>query len=308
MQDNQTLSSLTARVLEGLSDVLRNTTPDVVLVQGDTTTVMAGALAAFYQHVPVGHVEAGLRTGNRFRPFPEEINRRVVDLVSQFYFAPTETAARALRREGIPEDTITVTGNTVIDALQWMVRQPRPQNILNVSRQWEEKKVILVTAHRRENFGEPFQQICQGLLDLSLRNPDLVIVYPVHLNPQVQEPVYELLGDREGIHLIDPLPYQAFVHLMDIVDLVLTDSGGIQEEAPSLGKPVLVLREETERIEAVEAGTVKLIGPSRKRIVAETERLLRDQQAYAEMAEAISPYGDGKAAQRIVRVLLEKLP
>jgi UDP-N-acetylglucosamine 2-epimerase (non-hydrolysing) len=307
MQPDQSLTDLTARALTGLSQVVEDVEPDVVLVQGDTTTVMVGALAAFYHQVPVGHVEAGLRTGDRYSPFPEEINRRIADALTTFYFAPTETAADALRREGIAEDGIYVTGNTVIDALLWTVDQPQPPEIDSLLANLDGRDLILVTAHRRENFGRPFEQICLGLRELARRNQGIAIVYPVHLNPNVQEPVYRILDREERIHLIEPMPYLPFTHLMNRASIVLTDSGGIQEEAPALGKPVLVMRQETERPEAVEAGTVKLVGPDAEAIISETERLLHNGDAYQQMANAVSPYGDGHAAQRIVQVLLDQL-
>jgi len=306
MQTGQTLPELTSRVILGITRVLEQEQPDCVLIQGDTTTVMATALAAFYQRIPVGHVEAGLRTRNRYSPFPEEINRRVADVLTTFYFAPTQTAADALRCEGVSDDDIYVTGNTVIDALLWIVRQPEPPEVASVIARIEGRKLILVTAHRRENFGVPFEQICLGLRELARRNPDVAIVYPVHLNPNVQDPVHRILDGEQRVHLIKPLSYLPFVHLMNRAEIVLTDSGGIQEEAPALGKPVLVMRRETERPEAIEAGTAKLIGPDAGAIVRETERLLHDKDAYREMANAVSPYGDGHAAERIVRVLLDR--
>jgi UDP-N-acetylglucosamine 2-epimerase (non-hydrolysing) len=287
--------------------VIAEVQPDVVLVQGDTTTVMAGALAAFYHQVPVGHVEAGLRTGDRYNPFPEEINRCIADALTTFYFAPTETAAAALRGEGVAEDEIFVTGNTVIDALLWAVDRPEPAELTDVMGRVDGRRLVLVTAHRRENFGAPFEAICRGLRELVHRNEEISLVYPVHLNPNVRGPVYRLLRGEERVHLIEPLPYLAFAHLMNRAEIILTDSGGIQEEAPALGKPVLVMRRETERPEAVEAGTAKLIGPDAAAIVQETERLLRDREAYGRMANAVSPYGDGRAAERIVRVLMKRL-
>jgi UDP-N-acetylglucosamine 2-epimerase (non-hydrolysing) len=311
MRPGQSLSELTARVVNGVDDVLSRLQPDIVLVQGDTTTVMAAALAAFYRHVPVGHVEAGLRTHDRYNPFPEEINRRIAGQLSSLHFAPTQRAADALRAEGIAPETIHVTGNTVIDALQWVVQQSPPAEVkglltrLDCNNHGSHRKLVMVTAHRRESFGAPMEQICLGLRDLVRRNPDVVVVYPVHLNPNVCEPVWRLLGDEERIVLLDPLPYRPFSHLMKASYLVLTDSGGVQEEAPSLGVPVLVLRRETERQEAVDAGTVKLVGPDAQAIVSETERLLHDHSAYSAMANAVSPYGDGHAAQRIVEHLLE---
>lgn len=312
MQPGQQLPELTAWVITKVSAALEKEKPDVVLIQGDTTTVMATALAAFYQKIPVGHVEAGLRSYDRYSPFPEEINRRIAGVLSTYHFAPTETARRALLREGVSDELIFVTGNTVIDALQMIVRRPMPitardllsrAGVLSKS----DRKLILVTAHRRENFGERFESICRGLKALAERNTDVVILYPVHLNPNVQEPVYRILGGMERVILTDPVEYNVMAHLMNAAYLVLTDSGGIQEEAPALGKPVLVLRTETERPEAVKAGTARLVGPDADRIVAETERLLRDSTVYETMAKAVSPYGDGHAAERIVRVLLEYL-
>jgi len=307
MRPGQALPQLTARVILGMSEVLEQQKPDCVLVQGDTTTVMATALAAFYQKIPVGHVEAGLRTNDRYSPFPEEMNRRVADALTTFYFAPTQRSADALRREGVAKEDIYVTGNTVIDALLEVVRQPEPPEIADLVAEIAGRKLILVTAHRRENFGGPFEQIGLGLRELARRNPDMAIVYPVHLNPNVQEPIYRILGEERRVYLIDPLPYIAFAHLMKGAEIILTDSGGIQEEAPALGKPVLVMRQETERPEAIEAGTSKLIGPDAEAIILETERLLTDRDAYRQMSKAVSPYGDGHAAERIVRILLDRL-
>jgi len=306
MQPGQTLPELTSRVILSMTQVLEQEKPDCVLIQGDTTTVMATALAAFYQQVPVGHVEAGLRTRNRYSPFPEEMNRRIADALTTFYFAPTRTAADALRCEGVADDDIYVTGNTVIDALLWVVEQPEPPEVTRLIAGLDARRLVLVTAHRRENFAS-FEEICTGLLELAQRNPDIAIVYPVHLNPNVQDPVHRILDGEERVHLINPLPYSSFVHLMNRADVILTDSGGIQEEAPALGKPVLVMRWETERPEAIEAGTVKLIGPDAEAIVRETERLLYNEDVYRQMANAISPYGDGHAAKRIVQILLQCL-
>lgn len=307
MRPGQTLPELTARVILRLTEVLEQEYPDCVLVQGDTTTVMAAALAAFYQKIPIGHVEAGLRTRNRYSPFPEEMNRRIADVLTALYFAPTQVAASALRREGVTDGDIYVTGNTVIDALLWAVNQPEPSGVSRLIAGLSGRKVILVTAHRRENFGASFDEICIGLRELARRNPEVAIVYPVHLNPNVQDPVHRILDGGERIHLIKPLPYLAFAHLMNRADIVLTDSGGIQEEAPALGKPVLVMRRDTERPEALETGTVKLIGSDANAIVGETERLLHDEHTYRQMANAVSPYGDGHAAERIVQALLERL-
>jgi UDP-N-acetylglucosamine 2-epimerase (non-hydrolysing) len=306
MRPGQTLPELTARVILSLTGVLEQESPDCVLVQGDTTTVMAAALAAFYQKISIGHVEAGLRTRNRYSPFPEEMNRRIVDVLTTLYFAPTQAAAAALRREGVADGDIYVTGNTVIDALLWVVDQPEPSGVSHLIAELSGRRVILVTAHRRENFAS-LEDICIGLRELAHRNPEVAIVYPVHLNPNVREPVHRILDGGERVHLIKPLPYLAFAHLMNRADIVLTDSGGIQEEAPALGKPVLVMRRDTERPEAIETGTAKLIGPDANAIVRETERLLHDEHTYRQMAKAVSPYGDGHAAERVVQVLLERL-
>ena len=310
MEEGQTLADLTARVLKRVDGILEAEGPDLVLVQGDTTTVMATALAAFYHKTSVGHVEAGLRSGNPFSPFPEEVNRRLCGIVSALHFAPTHTAVRALLREGVPADRIHLTGNPVVDALHMILQRPVPflaREILDrsgLNGTPDAPKLLLVTAHRRENFGQKFEEICIGLKSLAERNRDVVLVYPVHPNPNVQEPVYRILGKTERVLLVDPVEYDVLAHLMQASCLVLTDSGGIQEEAPSLGKPVLVMRSETERPEGIEAGTAKLVGPCAETIVAETELLLRDESAYRSMAQAVSPYGDGKAAERIVESIM----
>ncbi|MSP12975.1 MAG: UDP-N-acetylglucosamine 2-epimerase (non-hydrolyzing) [Chloroflexi bacterium] len=315
MRPGQALADLTARVLVELDKVLRAEQPDVVLVQGDTTTVMAAALAAFYHKISVGHVEAGLRSYHRYSPFPEEVNRRIASVISRYHFAPTDIARQALLREGIPDTDIYVTGNPVIDALQLIIQRPLPDvarqllqqaGILSDGGDRSPLKLILVTAHRRENFGAPFESICRGLKAIVERHPDVVLLYPVHLNPNVQEPVYRLLGQVDRIFLTAPVEYDVMAHLMHAATLILTDSGGIQEEAPALGKPVLVMRTETERPEGVEAGAARLVGPDESRILAETENLLRDPTAYRRMAQAISPYGDGRASQRIVAALLDR--
>lgn len=306
MRDDQSPAQVAAAVLNGLESVLQSERPDWVLVQGDTTTVAAASLAAFYARVKVGHVEAGLRTWDKRQPFPEEINRRVAGAIADLHFAPTAWARDNLLREGVPPETIHVTGNPVIDALLMVADKPYDSESGPLAGLPWERRIILVTAHRRENFGRPLESICAALLDIAQRyRGEVHIVYPVHLNPNVQEPVYRLLGGQPGITLLSPLDYLSLVYLMKRCFLVLTDSGGIQEEAPGLGKPVLVLREATERPEGVEAGTVRLVGADRERIVAETVRLLEDAEAYRRMAQAVNPYGDGHAAERIVRVLLD---
>ncbi len=307
MRPNQSLAALTAAVFTHLDPVLRDLRPDWVLVQGDTTTVMAAALLAYYHRIRVGHVEAGLRTGDKFQPFPEEINRRVAGAVADLHFAPTEWARQNLLRENVPADHIVVTGNPVIDALHWVVQQPFDLRSLGIPALDDPAvRLILVTAHRRENFGAPLERICAALRTLAETYAGAVhLVYPVHLNPNVQEPVYRLLGDVPHITLLPPLDYLPLVHLLRRAHLVLTDSGGLQEEAPGLGVPVLVLREKTERPEGVQAGTVKLVGTDTARIVREARRLLDDPAAHAAMAQAVNPYGDGHAAERIVDALLK---
>jgi UDP-N-acetylglucosamine 2-epimerase (non-hydrolysing) len=311
MQPNQSLSALAARVLSRLDPLLEQEQPDWVLVQGDTTTVMASAIAAHHRRVRVGHVEAGLRTGDRANPFPEEMNRVVADHISDLCFAPTERARQNLLREGIADAAIRVTGNTVVDALQEIAARPWTPSAASALSDSAlaaippDARLILVTAHRRESFGAPLERICQALLQLA-RRPDVRIVYAVHLNPQVQEPVHRLLDNVPNITLLPPLDYLTLIQLMKRSYLILTDSGGIQEEAPSLGAPVLVLRDVTERPEAVEAGVARLVGADTGRIVAEAARLLDDPQARAAMARAVNPYGDGRAAERIVQALLEQ--
>jgi UDP-N-acetylglucosamine 2-epimerase (non-hydrolysing) len=295
MQHNQQLHEVTTRVLQAVTRTLREIGPQCVLVQGDTTTAMAAAMAAFYEGVPVGHVEAGLRTGDLTNPFPEEMNRRVIGTVATLHFAPTPRARAALLAEGVRDDRVIMTGNTVIDALA-MVSEETGRRPAGRSR-------ILVTAHRRESFGRPLESICAGLRRLAVRNPALEIVYPVHRNPQIQEPVFRLLADLPNVHLIEPLGYTDFVAAMRRADIILTDSGGVQEEAPSLGKPVLVMRETTERPEAVEAGAALLVGTDADRIVLECERLLTDDAHYAVMSTVQNPFGDGHASTRIVAAL-----
>ena len=310
MRPVQDLSDITSGVLLGLKPVLTQWRPDAVLVHGDTSTSFAASLAAFYQRIPVGHVEAGLRTGYLYSPWPEEANRKLTSVLAQWHFAPTATSRSNLLKEGVPSSAIHVTGNTVIDALLHVrakiVNSPllRQQFDQHFSFLYPRKRLVLVTGHRRENFGDGFERICQALTRIAKNHADVQVVYPVHLNPQVQEPVRRLLGDIGNIHLIEPLDYLPFVYLMDKSTLILTDSGGIQEEAPSLGKPVLVMRDTTERPEAVEAGTVKLVGTDVEKIVTEAGTLLTDAQAYQAMAFAHNPYGDGQACQRIAQTLL----
>jgi UDP-N-acetylglucosamine 2-epimerase (non-hydrolysing) len=300
MREGQTLTEITTRALTELQPYLEQQKPDFLLVQGDTTTTMAASLAAFYARVPVGHIEAGLRTRDNNYPYPEEVNRRITSVIATHHFAPTERARQNLLHDGIPDGAITVTGNTVIDALLEVVKvEPKRTPVLP----YRGKRIVLVTAHRRENFGAPLQEIIAALRDLAGRFADIDIVYPVHRNPNVDGPVRKALAGVAGIHLIAPIEYKAFADLMAASYLILTDSGGIQEEAPSLGKPVLVLRDETERPEAVEAGVVKLVGPHREKIVAQAAELLEDSGRYAAMTARGNPYGDGKAAARILTKL-----
>jgi UDP-N-acetylglucosamine 2-epimerase (non-hydrolysing) len=312
MKPGQNLFDVTCNVLQGLKAVLEKEQPDMILVHGDTTTTLAAALAAYYFRIPVGHVEAGLRTHNKFAPYPEEINRRVTGVLADLHFAPTEHARDNLLHEGVAAETIFVTGNTVIDALLSVVKILKESQELTERCEREysylstDKRLILVTGHRRENFGEGFENICRALADIAGRYPDVEIIYPVHLNPNVQEPVQRIMGGSglRNIHLVEPVDYLPFVYLMQRSHLIITDSGGVQEEAPSLGKPVLVMRETTERPEAVEAGTVKLVGTDREAIVAAAHMLLEDHDAYRQMSMAHNPYGDGKAAVRIIKTLL----
>lgn len=299
MRPNQALTTLTARLLLDLDDVLEAEKPDVVLVQGDTTTVMTVALACFYHRIPIGHVEAGLRTWDMQNPFPEEANRVIAGKLARWHFAPTEGSRQNLLREGVPDSDIIVTGNTVIDALLMTAGKELEIGIdLDA-----DKRLVLITSHRRENFGEPFRDICRALRTLAERNQDVQFLYPVHPNPNVKDVAHEMLGNFPNIHLCEPLDYAPFVAAMKRSYLIISDSGGVQEEAPALGKPVLVLRDETERPEAVELGVVKLVGPNYDRIVNEAQRLLDDEAAYRAMARGISPYGDGHSAERIVDTL-----
>lgn len=313
MRPRQTLAGLTARLMEGIDGWLESGRPDLALVQGDTTTVLVAALACFYRRIPIGHVEAGLRTGNIWAPFPEEVNRRLASPIVTLHFAPTQSAREALLREGVADDSIEVTGNTVIDALfMELAEQEKPAVRAQIDRSLAgilgadlaEAPFVLITGHRRENFGEGIRQICEAIAALAQRYPDHRFVYPVHLNPNVEGHVRRLLGGLSTVYLIPPQGYRNFVALMARCRLVLTDSGGVQEEAPSLGKPVLVMRDTTERPEGVEAGTARLVGPRAHDIVSHAARLLDDSQEYLAMANAVNPYGDGRAAQRIVgRVL-----
>jgi UDP-N-acetylglucosamine 2-epimerase len=305
MQDRQTLEQITTRALEGLTDIFDKDRPDIVLVHGDTTTCFAAALAAFYRKIPVGHVEAGLRTFDKYSPYPEEMNRKLACALTDFHFAPTSANKTNLLNEGIAPDKIYVTGNTALDAMKTTVKKDYAFQDPSLKKlDLAGKRIITVTAHRRENLGEPLEQICLALNDIADRYDDVRIVYAVHLNPAVRETAFSLLGSNPRIHLIDPLDVQDMHNLMDRSYLIMTDSGGIQEEAPALGKPVLVLRKETERPEAVDAGTVKLAGTNREVIMELAVQLLDDAGEYAKMAKAVNPYGDGSASERIAKALL----
>ena len=332
MKAGQDLYDVTSRVLLGMRDVLREAKPDVVLVHGDTTTSTAAALAAFYQQIPVGHVEAGLRTHNIYSPWPEEMNRLITGRIASFHFAPTPLSRKNLMREAIPDQQILVTGNTVIDALYWVVDKIKQDQTLDaqlahilkeagydVDRLDGGRRLVLITGHRRENFGEGFIHMCTAIRDLAHRYPSVDFVYPMHLNPNVRKPIQQVFegldslssgegwGEAGNLFFIEPLEYLSFVYLMEKSTIVLTDSGGIQEEAPGLGKPVLVMRDTTERPEALDAGTVKLVGTDYDKIVSEVSQLLDDPQAYAAMSQAVNPYGDGEACGRIVNALLYRL-
>lgn len=320
MRPSQDLFSITANTLMGLKSILMEKQPDMVLVQGDTTTAFIAGLAAYYLKIPVGHVEAGLRTYNKYSPFPEEVNRRLLSALVDIHFAPTDWAKSNLLKEGVPASKIVVTGNTVVDALLAIKRRQQTESTgklwkeyfrkswnLTIPEKTTDKKLILVTGHRRENFGKSFRNICFALKKIALARKDVVIVYPVHFNPNVQLPVKVILGGVANIYLIKPLEYEPFIYLMDHAYLILTDSGGIQEEAPSLGRPVLVMRDTTERPEGIKVGVVKLVGTDKKRIVNDTLELLDNKKLYKKMSKAINPYGDGKAAERIVRVLVKML-
>jgi UDP-N-acetylglucosamine 2-epimerase (non-hydrolysing) len=311
MRDNQSLAEISASIFTHLDPILAGFQPDWVLVVGDTTTVVTTSLLAYYRRIKVGHVEAGLRTHNKWHPFPEELNRRIATVIADLHFAPTEWSKANLLREGVDERTVLVTGNPVIDALNFVAKQEEPHEITSLldklgTKRLETKQLILVTAHRRENFGQSFENIFHAIKELASRE-DVEIVFPVHLNPNVQEPVNRILKGTPHITLLPPLDYLPMVHLMKHAKLILTDSGGLQEEAPSLGIPVLVLRETTERPEGVEAGTLKLVGTDTSLIVREARCLLDDPMAHAKMAKAVNPYGDGHAAERIINALLNGL-
>ena len=317
MKQGQDLYDITSRVLLGLRDVLNETNPDVVLVHGDTTTSTAAALAAFYKQIPVAHVEAGLRTNNIYSPWPEEMNRRITGRIATYHLAPTELSRQNLLKENVDNQNIIITGNTVIDALLWVVNKIKSDvnlaetlqiNIKNkgydIDRIEDKRKLVLITGHRRENFGKGFRNICNAIKTLSIKYPNVDFVYPMHLNPNVRKPIAEIFGndkDKSGnTFFIEPLDYLNFVFLMEKADIILTDSGGIQEEAPSLGKPVLVMRDNTERPEALEAGTVKLVGTDYDKIINEVSELLENKESYNKMSKAVNPYGDGSACKRIV--------
>ena len=309
MKENQSLFDITANALSKTGKIIESEKPDIVLVQGDTTTTFAASLAAYYNKIPVGHIEAGLRTGNKYSPFPEEINRKLTGHIADIHFAPTDKSRANLLREGIENKNIIVTGNTVIDALLWVKEKIKIEN-----RKYDElknidfsKKIILVTGHRRENFGAGFVNLCSALKEIAQAHKDVEIVYPVHLNPNVKTPVYNILSEIDNIRLIEPLDYAPFVNLMDRCHFIISDSGGIQEEAPSLGKPVLVTRDTTERPEAVDVGAVKLVGTDKMRIIRESQSLLDDSVYYNSMAKVNNPYGDGKASHRIIKKLFDFL-
>ena len=319
MKQGQDLYDVTARVLSGMRDVLKEAQPDVVLVHGDTTTSTASALAAFYQQIPVGHIEAGLRTHNIYSPWPEEMNRLITGRIATYHFSPTPLSRQNLLAEGIKEEAITVTGNTVIDALYWVVEKIKNNKFLSVelgsflktagydvNRLNDNRRLVLITGHRRENFGDGFIHMCLAIKNLVEKYPQVDFVYPMHLNPNVRKSIHEVFGETtaDNMFFIEPLEYLSFVYLMEKSDIVLTDSGGIQEEAPGLGKPVLVMRDTTERPEALEAGTVKLVGTDYNKIVSEVSALLDNQEYYDRMSKAVNPYGDGKACERIVQNLI----
>jgi len=312
MKQNQSLFDVTVNGLKKLENILKKEKPDIILVQGDTTTTFIASLAAYYLKIKIGHIEAGLRTKDKFNPFPEEINRRLTDCLADMYFVHTKKAKENLLKEGVDKGKIFLTGNTVIDALQMIVKKQNNKKIQkeieqrffsNYGISFDNRKLILVTGHRRESFGRDFENICKGLKKIALSNQDIQIIYPVHLNPNVQNPVRKILSGMSNVHLIEPLDYSTFVWLMNRAYLILTDSGGIQEEAPSLGKPVLVMRKKTERTEGIEAGTAKLVGTDSEKIYSEAIKLLKNIRLYQKMSKAVNPYGDGKAAERIIKAL-----
>jgi UDP-N-acetylglucosamine 2-epimerase (non-hydrolysing) len=317
MKTDQDLYDITEGIIHGMKNVFASYRPDLICVHGDTTTAFAAALSAFYEKVPIAHVEAGLRSGDLCSPWPEEANRKLISVLASLHFTPTSTSKKNLLNENVKASAIHVTGNTVIDALLWMVKKIADDPHTKVKVEEEiltyydrfsrEKRFILITGHRRENFGEGFLHICQAIRELALSYPEVDFIYPVHLNPNVQKPVYDLLSKLDNVYLIKPLEYEVFAYLMQHCYLVLTDSGGIQEEAPSLGKPVLIMRENTERPEALASGTVKLVGTDRQKIIAETSRLLEESLAYEQMKKAVNPYGDGTAAEKIIKVIVNTL-
>lgn len=307
-EPGQSLTQITTRAMEGLEKVIVDFSPDLILVQGDTTTVFAGALTAFYHKVKIGHVEAGLRSGNLYSPYPEEANRKLTGIITDFHFAPTERNKQNLLREGYDEEKIYVTGNTVIDALLFVVSEDyKFNNELLDNLDYKNKKVILLTSHRRENLGKPMENIFSAVRDVVLKNENVEVVFPIHLNPKVREIAHRILDGLDRVHIIEPLEYLPFANLIARSYLVVTDSGGIQEEAPSLGKPVLVVRKETERPEGIEAGTAKLAGIDRENIFREIDILVNDEQEYKKMANAVNPYGDGKSSERIVDIIVREL-
>ncbi len=304
----QTLADITTKSLQGIEGVIKDFKPDLLLIQGDTTTVFAGALAGFYNGIKVGHIEAGLRSGDLYSPFPEEANRKLTGIVTNFHFAPTETSRENLLSEGYDDSDIYITGNTAIDALLTVTEDDYTfENELLENLDYENKKIVLLTSHRRENLGEPMENIFKAIKSIVEKNEDVEVVFPIHLNPRVREIAHEFLGDSDRIHIIEPLDYLPFAHLQKRAYLIVTDSGGIQEEAPTLGKPVLVVRKETERPEGIIAGTAKLIGLEEKNIFNEIDHVLNDRDEYKRMANAVNPYGDGTAAEKIVSVILDKL-
>lgn len=306
MAPNQSLAQVTARAVQGLDEVFSKVQPDACLVQGDTTTAFCGGLVGHYHHVLTGHVEAGLRTGNKYSPFPEEMNRRLVGRMADLHFAPTPQSEKALIDEGTDPNSVFVTGNTVIDALLWVrdkVKENVPEAAKKVAELIENRLTVLVTGHRRESFGDGFESMCRAIREVADAHPDWALVYPVHLNPNVQEPVNRILADHPTIHLVEPLSYEPFVWLMDRCTVVLTDSGGVQEEAPSLGKPVLVMRETTERGEGIEAGNARLVGTNKEKIVAELTKLMNSEEARMAMANVENPYGEGDSCKKIADIL-----